>query len=429
MLNPKNIRVDALLKKNAISVQTKLIDNTSVTAQEAYPVKLWSVYIKGTGCFLATTTNVRTTPVHWTIEETLSVTAIDCTIEFNGSWIRRKNRKYRLVTEETPFVFWVNSDGKLYGKQYQVSETVELAQSVVKVVAIRGWKSTERDSYDDQGLIVAYIKQDGKAYYRNYCLQLDNFYIWEIEREIALFTAPVDNIALFRTNDFRVGFIAEMVGQIYWVLTTRNYAGMSISPENVKAGLTDYQITVFPIQYTDTYGNENITTGLQNMEIYCCLFDAVVIALSVARVSTNQLSIDFNYNIQYFGNLKEYMTVINASGNSFPISTIVQSGANKLLITMASNLATSDLWVNFNQGVMRELTFRITTTCVLAIEPFSLKTAGSPPNHINNLSVGLTNYIIVCTQIYHSDRYRSENISASLTNYSILVIRVGINPL
>src|SRR5690554_6876125 len=107
----------------------------------------------------------------------------------------------------------------LYAQQWK-SSPVLLAEGVSKIAAIRGWKNTYMWNHD-QGIIVAYIKS-GQIYYRNYCQQPpDQPALWEIERQVDLPT-PAQNIALFRTNDYRTGFICESEGQIHWAITTRN---------------------------------------------------------------------------------------------------------------------------------------------------------------------------------------------------------------
>ena len=107
--------------------------------------------------------------------------AIDCAIEFDGYWIEAENNKYSLVTVGDPYIFTVNSSGVLL---LQIGKDglplVLCSNGVTKVSAIRGWKSTQ-DTDIDQGLICAYVKTDGTAYYRTYSRQLDGSCIWEDE--------------------------------------------------------------------------------------------------------------------------------------------------------------------------------------------------------------------------------------------------------
>jgi len=152
-------------------------------------------------------------------------------IEFDGFWDRDYNtRRFNFVTEEYPWLFYVQA-GNLYMQYWQDTEEL-LATNVTKCAAVRGWVPANGQTTNDQGLIVAYIKTDGKIYYRSYCATPTGK-AWESEREVTELGSGVDDLALFRTNDFRVGFLAESGGNVSWVLTARNWAGMSVAADRV----------------------------------------------------------------------------------------------------------------------------------------------------------------------------------------------------
>ena len=105
---------------------------------------------------------------------------------------------------------------------------------MLKVKAIRGWKSQVIRT-NDHGLIAAYIKNNGKVYYRNLCEQEDDKIVWEPE-EITEFAGTAVNLNLFITNDYRTGFIIEnSQGKVYWYITSRNWAGMAIASDKILA--------------------------------------------------------------------------------------------------------------------------------------------------------------------------------------------------
>lgn len=171
--------------------------------------------------------------------------ATDVACEFNGSWKKIEDRDgiyfdketvWALVTDGEPFIVTLQQ-GALYCQNGSDSSTkIALASSdVVKCSMIRGWKNIQKAD-DDQGIIVAFIKTDGRLYYTNYAIQTDGTTIWEVAREITGSWSKVSNVSVFRTNDYRTGFALEADNNIYILLTTRNWAGMAIPSEIVKAG-------------------------------------------------------------------------------------------------------------------------------------------------------------------------------------------------
>ena len=155
-----------------------------------------------------------------------------CAIAFDGYWDLYRE-KWQMVTSETPWLFWVNN-GILYAQMWDDETTrTELSTNVSKVKAIRGWVNVNIIELD-QGVICGYIKDDGKVYYRNFCRQADETYVWETEQEVTEFSETSVNLNLFITNDYRVGFVAEnSAGNIKWVISERAWAGLGIVPDNI----------------------------------------------------------------------------------------------------------------------------------------------------------------------------------------------------
>lgn len=155
-------------------------------------------------------------------------------VAFDGEWVLNEKLQWQIKTHEKPYIFWVDNDNVLkYRIWDEEGTTDELAIEVAKAKAIRAWKNANIKTYD-QGLLVAYIKIDGKVYYRNFCEQEDGKYAWEVERKVEEFAGTAKNINLFITNDYRIGIVIEdSNGQIHWLITKRNWASMAISPEKI----------------------------------------------------------------------------------------------------------------------------------------------------------------------------------------------------
>lgn len=174
-------------------------------------------------------------------------------IAFDGYWqYYRKN--WRLVTDPEPLISWVDDANTLWCQLWDDdSSRVELAQNAIRVRMIRAWKNVNMPD-KDQGLVVAYIKTDGKVYYRNWCQRHDYFFEWEDEREVAEFEGAAVSFNLFITNDYRMGFVIEDdSGQIHWLITGRNWAGMALGTDQI---LVDASLEVGLLAVTYHKGEE-----------------------------------------------------------------------------------------------------------------------------------------------------------------------------
>ncbi|WP_350342341.1 hypothetical protein PRVXT_001569 [Proteinivorax tanatarense] len=192
-------------------------------------------------------------------------------IAFDGRWELNQRNLWNIKTYEKPYIFWVDNSGALYTQRWDEHNTKQkLAEGVKKVTAIRGWKSVAMPAHD-HGVVAAYIKTDGKVYYRNYSEQEDNSFVWENERAVSEFAKKAQSINLFLTNDYRLGFIIEDENEtISWAITKRNWAGMAILPEKIHVRPHTLNINFIPIDYLDLSALKetiNIKPGKVNLEL------------------------------------------------------------------------------------------------------------------------------------------------------------------
>lgn len=189
-------------------------------------------------------------------------------IAMDGHWeYDDVDSTYELITSEYPFIFWVNANNELYVQTWNKTVTkLNLANGVTKVKSLRAWKNVVYPE-KDQGVVCAYIKTDGKVYYRNYCYQeLTSKYAWEEERQIEEFMGNAVNLNMFNTNDYRMGIsIEDSSGNVQWLLTDRNWAGMAIAPINFSVAPMNVSATLLPIEYPEFYDIEQLS--LAPMEI------------------------------------------------------------------------------------------------------------------------------------------------------------------
>jgi len=185
-------------------------------------------------------------------------------IAFNGYWKRHK-KLWRLITEDKPWISWVDGAGVLWSQRWDDETTkIQIDIDVSKVKMIRAWKNVNIPE-NDQGVVVGYIKTDGTVWYRSYCQQANYSYIWEHARHITQFEEPANTLNLFITNDYRMGFTIQSTNdQMYWLITPRNWSGMALEKDviTVSAKATiDLQPVTYHNMFTDDYINVSATAS------------------------------------------------------------------------------------------------------------------------------------------------------------------------
>ncbi len=215
-------------------------------------------------------------------------------IAFDGSWeLHKVKQKYLwcLITDENPYVFWVDNSGDLYVQTWDDVDTrVHLASDVVKVKAERGWKNVSFPERD-HGLIAAYIKTDGRPYYRSFCYQeVSDKFIWETEREVEEFEGTANTLNLFITNDYRTGLVIEGTdGKVFWLITDRNWAGMAIAPESITVAPIKVTATLTPIEYPEGYETEYLSVAPTEVIAELLFADTANEVMTISNVPTTML--------------------------------------------------------------------------------------------------------------------------------------------
>lgn len=239
------------------------LGDTSVAARRFKPYgppnRLYNIYVQSGAVKTATREYPDYSKQKWQDQFSLgSGSAV--AIAFDGHWELYRKR-WQLVTDEEPFLFWVDS-GKLFFQHWDQKESkTELATGVSKVKALRGWKNVNFPDRD-MGVVCAYIKSDGKVYYRNYCVQTDGKVVWELEREISEFTGSAINLNLFISNDYRTGIVIEdALGKINWLLTERNWAGMAIATDRVLAYPHEIRLELVELDKYKATSTEHLTAN------------------------------------------------------------------------------------------------------------------------------------------------------------------------
>lgn len=208
-------------------------------------------------------------------------TAQEVALEFDGDWVlERQKRWYVLQTEQVPYLFLV-AGGTLSVQHWtEESARVPLDTGVSCISACKGWRSTLLPHLD-QGLLVGYLK-GGKVFYRALCRQEDGTLLWEPPYEVTELGTGNESLCVFRTNDFRIGFVTEQAGRMKWALSHRDYAGMSVRPETVEAQAREVRVTLQPLQSRNAVCSERITASGGN--VFALLYPPAAATLAITKV-------------------------------------------------------------------------------------------------------------------------------------------------
>lgn len=158
--------------------------------------------------------------------------AKNAAIEFDGEWVYRPgSEKYTIETDEWPWYFWTDEEDVLWGQQGEDEETrVQLATDVVLVKACKGFSSIDYLK-QDQGLVVAYLKKDGTAWYRQRIRNPETKVKYWIKGEIQITEEAWDSISVTRLNDYRISFQLSNDTHNLWMYTERTFVGQACPPE------------------------------------------------------------------------------------------------------------------------------------------------------------------------------------------------------
>lgn len=155
-------------------------------------------------------------------------------IEFNGYWTQPDDAdRFTIITEEDPYLFWIDATDTLWVQYGSDTNTMlQLDEGVSQVKACRGFKS-EKYLLQDQGLVVAYLK-NGKAYYRQYIYDATiSIYRWVDAIEVDPSVSDIQHISIGRLNDYRMQISLATSAEVRSYITDRTYVNQAAMPERV----------------------------------------------------------------------------------------------------------------------------------------------------------------------------------------------------
>ncbi len=252
-LYPKTIKQGPFLGAAKMAAQRRQLEGGQGSIRAT---RLFKCYVCNGLAIVAQSPVTAAPPTEW---QDLYVVgpALDVAIAFDGCFEHNPNRnavrRFEFVSVGDPWIFRVLPDKSLVGQQGADGDVIELAPpEVTLVTAIRGWQSVVAP-HIDQGLIVAYIR-NGRAYYRSLAKQPDSSTVWEEERQVTgldTTSYPVTGLSVFRTNDYRTGFLTEINKKIYLSFSQRTWEGMATPDELLVSRVRDYQMGILKEYYAN----------------------------------------------------------------------------------------------------------------------------------------------------------------------------------
>ena len=405
------------------------------------PTELTIVYLVDDDAYVATTPM----PVHpksvWTVQGYLGK-AIDVTLEFEGYWVRRERAKenfedprtsrFSIVTVGDPWLFVTRPDGSVEARQgFTGSWTTIVASGVTRIDALAGWKGL-RVGHDDQGLVVAYLKS-GAVWYRTRAEQEDGTIIWEVEREVTDLPSNCVNVSLFRTNDYRMGFIAETDDdppEIFWVLTERCWSGMATEDHYISAHLVSIGYAVTPIEYLTFQEQEShsVEMNMERVASAVCPIGTPATTVAGIPVTVGDTEIVLEFNGDILGNGEGFETSFSLSGGWSVVSTVLGATSSQLVLNVDAPIAlvtsvtvsyTHVEWIKIDRG----------GACKPVFPEFQISVEVKQPQGFTEhaVSASLQSIEYVATPISYISAHQGgdHSVMAGLHSISFVITKVG----
>lgn len=266
------------------------------------PSEIWAVGFEGNRIVLSRRIYSQQLRANWTAVKDFGE-GLAAAVEFRGQWNHRTSwEKNTMDTEATPYVFILGVDNVLRVYSGADFSTVfEIDTEVSMMSACQGFNSMY-DIEQDQGLIVAYVK-NGDVYYMQYLFNASaDRYMWH--GSILLYDGDdASFVSVHRLPDYRVGICVEHTNGINWYITDRTYVSQTVKPEifssfvdsALVATVTDVSLANDEVEWSATQ-NDFDESRLYTNPIYTMTFDGIITIINGASVNEFVDAIKVNIN-------------------------------------------------------------------------------------------------------------------------------------
>lgn len=324
--------------------------------------------------------------------------AREAAIEFDGKWVLRSNSdNYTFETEENPWLFWIDKDYNLLAQIGDDESTRITLESFAECIhTCRGYKS-ELYPEQDQGVILAFIKNK-QAYYVQYQYNVTTgTYRWGDVTELDSSLTDVNYITVNRLNDYRVQITVKHATGIKTYISDRTYVNQAFLPETMF--ISEYRhmpIAYYPADYditprvlkqayvtnsSDFTDNSSFSDGTActlsftiDKELYleyCEIRDAISFNSAIPDYD-EKTGKAYVSNITYHINQEQHTTDISISLNLVPCKLITEVYLNK-----ETNYGVQEKVSSYGYVVMPSTTITFDTTNYISTpmqkETFNIK--------------------------------------------------------
>lgn len=325
------------VERSLITTESGITDISVATKHIAYDrgeQEVWVAYVQnGKLKVKSSRATEDITGFEWIDASIDNYSASSCAIAFNSVVHRTAHGKQEFLTEEYPWVFWVQ-DGSLKAWQiYSNSLPTEIAAANVTDVSVVRGPSAPLGSWD-LGLTAFFI-MSGSLYYR----QLINGEWYDAEQVTAGPTGTYVKIAAYRTWDYRVCVQALLSdNSLYNIFTYTEGIGVR-STEHIEVSVSA-NVTLSGIEYYSTQETEHIEVGAS--AVVQLIYGLSCIPVSVQNVEDEEenwgttIEVIFDYPVHSDGLTAAMFTLVDSSGNNYVCDSFNISGGGtgrKLTLT------------------------------------------------------------------------------------------------
>ena len=254
--------------------------------------------------------------------------------------------------------------------------------------------------------------------------------------------APIgnaSNVSVFRTNDYRVGIMAEFSGKMYWVLTDRNWATMAIESHTISATIKDVLAVLIAITYSDAYHKHTISAAVTEAAVLYCPAVWPQVA-SISNPSTaDTVTINIACDLDLYGDitgLQAAFTVRDSAATpvNFVVSATAKGATHNIIKLTVANFegASGNLTVSYTHNTA-PIYSQVEGGCLMELASFSTAFTPliAPPEgySAHTISATVTGVTVNLLNVQYIEPYTTHTISTAVTGVAVTLIHVNdINP-
>ena len=266
---------------------------------------------------------------HIWFSEDIIPDAVDISIVFDGKMVKTvPYNKVELETSDSvPWVFWIDSEGILYGKKLHDETSLITLGNGVAVSSILGFCNKKFVSLS-QGLIIFFVN-NGSVFYRQYING-----VWENPQQIEELPEGLTIVDAYarRTKDYRIVVQCLSIdGTLYEVFTNLDSMGLGLGYEYLTGSITELSIDVYPITHYDTFNTDTLSVGLSDLSIKY-MWGLSPVCQSASNPDAYSIVLTFDHDLLNVTGQQAGFTVVDTNDTVFAVTSTAHGEDNRTLI-------------------------------------------------------------------------------------------------